>query len=44
LYCKFKGAFLILTKIDKNNKKFARVDWFDDGIVTAFVHYIVKEY
>lgn len=34
---KFKGAFLILTKIEKNKKEFARIDWFDDGVVVAFV-------
>lgn len=35
---KFKGAFLILSKTEQNNKNFARIDWFDNGVVIAFVH------
>lgn len=41
---KFKGAFLILTKIEKNKKEFARIDWFDDGVVVAFVPWIVNRF
>lgn len=35
---KFKQAFLIFKKIEKNNKMFARIDCFDDVVVLVCVN------